>query len=101
MSNNKIEEIIKFSCAYFGVSKDYILGHSINRDVAIARHIMWYVLHVKLGVPTSDLAKAFNRTRRNIFIGVDKIKSGCKKQKFYKDALLKFETEYEKYMPHE
>lgn len=98
MSTN-ISQMLDFTCRYFNLSKEYIMSRSINRDVAIARHIMWYVLHVEHKVPTSELAIVFNRTRRNIFIGIDKIRSGCKRQKYYKDIVRKFKEEYNNAQP--
>ena len=91
--------ILDFTCKYFNLTKEHVMGHSIKRDVSIARHIMWYVLHVEYKIPTSELARAFNRTRRNIFIGIDKIKSGCKRQKYYKEIVRKFKEEYDNAQP--
>lgn len=82
------------ACAkYFHIDEKKLYGRGVDRTTSLARHLLWYVLHVDYGIPTSFLSKNFYRTRRHIFFGINKIREGMKKQRFYKRLYDDFKNE--------
>lgn len=81
---NTILKISQYSAKYFKIDENSLYNRCVDRTLTLARHIAWYILHVDYGIPTSILSKRFHRTRRHIFYGINKIRCGIEKQKFYK-----------------
>lgn len=91
---NKIDEIVSFAAKYFSVKVTDLYSNVRKSECITAKHLAWYILHYEYGVNTSLLAKEFYRTRRDVFLGISKIKNGIQKQKFYKDLYERFIEEY-------
>lgn len=96
MDEEKILEVCSFCELYFDLDFPLLSSRSKEGTYIVAKHIVWYFLHYEYNISTSSLAKHFNRSRRNIFLGISKIKNGIDKQRFYKDVYMKFCESYKK-----
>lgn len=94
--DNIIEEMSDFAIKYFKISKHELYDRNREGNKVIARHLLWYVLHVDYNVSTGVLSKEFMRSRRNIFISISKIRHWIKTQRFYKDMYNHFISSFRK-----
>lgn len=85
-----IEKTSALCAKYFHIKYTDLYSKKLGRTESLARHLLWYILHVDYGVPTSILSNEFFRTRRHIFFGINKIRQGVRLQKFYNDLLYGF-----------
>lgn len=85
-----LEKVTKLCLKHFGLEERDLYSSTRKGDKVMARHLLWYVLHVDYGISTGVLSKEFLRTRRQIFNAINKIKSGVNKQRFYKELYSNF-----------
>lgn len=79
--NTQIEEII---IGHFRVTPEQLRSpRSETRNIADAKHFLWYMLYRVMGYPANDIAGEYRTTRRNLFYSVAQIGDGIKTQSFY------------------
>ena len=83
--DNILGEVTRLCLKHFDLEEKDLYSSTRKGDKVLARHLLWYVLHVDYGISTGVLSKEFFRTRRQIFNAINKIKNGIKKQRFYRD----------------
>lgn len=88
--DNILGEVTKLCLKHFGLDERDLYSSTRKGDKVLARHLLWYVLHVDYGISTGVLSREFFRTRRQIFNAINKVKNGIKKQKFYKEIYGNF-----------
>lgn len=88
--DNVLDKITSQCAKHFGLDERDLYSSTRNEDVVIARHLLWYILHVHYNISTGLLSKEFFRSRRQIFNGICKIKNGIKRQKFYNELYKGF-----------
>ena len=93
-----IEKIFSFSNKFFNLEEDISKSRSRKINYVLARHITWYILHYTHEFSTTEIAVLFNRTRRDVFYGISKIRDGIKYQRFYIDIYNDFIAEYNKHL---
>lgn len=94
-----MDEIEKYECLvvnYFGLKKEDLYSHEKVRVKALARRMLWYFLHGKVGVSSQCLASRYKKTKRNIFIAISLFKEEIRLQKYYKDIYDNFCSYMEK-----
>lgn len=88
--DNNLEKITNLCLKHFGLKESDLYSSTRKEDKVLARHLLWYVLHVDYGISTGILSKEFFRTRRQIFNAINKVKNGIKKQRFYQELYNNF-----------
>lgn len=66
--------IIDEICAYFKVEKESVIAKSNKQDVSIVRNYIYYILHYDYNFSIGQIAKRFNRCRREIHYRVSEVK---------------------------
>lgn len=69
------KKVISYVCMLANVDVQYVMGKSIKREEASARHICWHILHKKYSYSYSDIEKIFNVKERAIRCGIEDIDS--------------------------
>lgn len=72
-------------CDYMGVNNRVIYERSLKEIVCNAKYMIWYILHYDYGLSVGLLSKTYYLTRRNIQIGIAKVKAGIKYQPYYRN----------------
>ena len=72
-------------CDYMGVNKRVIYERSLKEIVCNTRYMIWYILHYDYGFTVGLLSKTYYLTKRNIQIGISKVKNGIKYQPYYRN----------------
>lgn len=88
--DNILVEVTNLCLKHFGLKESDLYSYTRKGDKVLARHLLWYVLHVDYNISTGVLSKEFLRTRRQIFNAINKIKNGIRKQRFYKELYDNF-----------
>ena len=88
--DNILVEVTNLCLKHFCLKESDLYSSTRKGDKVLARHLLWYVLHVDYGVSTGVLSREFFRTRRQIFNAINKVKNGIKKQRFYKELYDNF-----------
>lgn len=92
--DRRVEDMCSFASRYFSIKITDLYSKTRKGNCITAKHLIWFILHYEYGFKTSELSREFFRSRRDVFLGISKIKSGIKNQKYYKDLYEKFITEY-------
>lgn len=93
-----IERVSTFAAMHFGIDSRNIYDTHRTHICSITRHTIWYVLHCDYGISIGRLANRFLRTRRNIFIGIAKMRNGIRTQRYYADIYTDFVAGLREYM---
>lgn len=88
-----IEQTVNFAADFFRLDKGLVCGQCKRKEYAMARHTVWYYLHVECKVPVSALSRYFSRTIRMIFFGISNIRNGLHFHRTYKDMYENFVKE--------
>ena len=65
-TNTKVELLFAITEALLGVSEQSIRGKLRDKDIALARNIIGYIITVELGVTVKDTGKLINRDHATI-----------------------------------
>lgn len=69
-----MELIIETICAYFSLEKNNVIEKTNKQTISIARNYIYYILHYEYGYSISQIAKRFNRCKREINYRISEIK---------------------------
>lgn len=58
--------IINYICEYFKIDEEKVIEKSNKQDVCIIRNYIYYILHYDYKFSISQIARRFNRCRREI-----------------------------------
>ena len=94
-SMDKKDKLCRIASEYFNISEKE-LYESLEMKSTIAKYIVWYIMHTKHYVPTSQIAKKFNRKRNMIFKGIAKVRGWIECDKQFLELYSDFMREYEK-----
>lgn len=84
--DNSFSLVINEICSrHFKIDERNLYSRCRFDEVVVARHILWYVLHVDMKMSVGKISKEFFRSKRQVFSAISKVKSGINKQKFYKE----------------
>lgn len=81
-----IDTVEPIVVSYFGLDCQFdIYCRQRNQKLANARFCLWHYLHYSKGFTLLEIARQYDRARRNVCFGVAKIKCRIEKVPFYKD----------------
>ena len=70
------KKIINSVCTYYKLPiRDVTRSKSRKEDVALARHICQYLLHIHTNLELKEIGKLFNRKHPTIIYGIARIKT--------------------------
>jgi len=70
----KIERVESVVSAFFDIDLKDVYSRDRKRSTSNARAFIWFILHYDVGLSSSEIAKIYNRTRRNVFLQLSAIK---------------------------
>lgn len=66
--------IIDDICTYFKIEKESVIAKTNKQDIAIVRNYIYYILHYNYNFSVGQIAKRFDRCRREIHYRVSELK---------------------------
>lgn len=81
---NLSQKVSNVVCGFFGVKHKDLINKCKSEQLSNARFYIWYILHTKYGLSYTVISAMYFRTKRNVEIGIAKIKYGIKEQPFYR-----------------
>lgn len=71
----KISTVIQEACDVFSVTREQILGKRQDRNIADARHAVFYVCMVRGGISCKLIGKVFGKDHSTVISGREKVRN--------------------------
>ena len=83
--DKELDDVIKICVSHFNLYEPDLYSSTRVGNVVLAKHLLWYILHIHYGYSINTISKCFFRTKRQVFNAIRKIRLGIDSQKFYKE----------------
>lgn len=69
-----MDKVIQTICLHFNIDKEIIINKTNKQDISIVRNYVYYILHYDFKYSIGQIAKKFNRCKREISYRVSETK---------------------------
>lgn len=69
-----MDKVIENICVYYHINKDKVIEKTNKQEISIIRNYIYYILHYDYNFSIGQIAKKFNRCRREINYRVSEVK---------------------------